>query len=90
MLKWPSQNWRSCKNSVYSCKVLRIYIVTNFLCSLSAEVDFGSLSAFVIEGQVVNDQKWYITDYYMKRWDRTDFTTLTLLLATETQTSLTF
>ena len=30
------------------------------------------------------------TEHYMKRWDRTDFATLTLLLATETKTRLTF
>ena len=31
MLRQPSQIWCSCKNSVFSCKVLRSYIVTNSL-----------------------------------------------------------
>ena len=31
MLRQPSQIWRSCKNSVFSCKVLRSYIVSSFL-----------------------------------------------------------
>ena len=31
MLRESSQNWRSCKNSVYSCKVVHTYVVTNSL-----------------------------------------------------------
>ena len=31
MLRRPNQNWRSCKNLVYYCKLLPSYIVTNFL-----------------------------------------------------------
>ena len=41
---------------------------------------------------MARDKLWMIkttTEHYMKRWDRTDFTILTLSLATETQTSLT-
>ena len=41
------------------------------------------------KGQIVNDQKWYNRILH-ENWDRTDFTTLKLLLATETQASLTF
>ena len=37
----------------------------------------------------MNDQKYYTNEHYMKRWDRTDFTILTLSLAIKTQTSLT-
>ena len=31
ILRRPSQIWRSCKGSVFSCRVLRAYMVTNFL-----------------------------------------------------------
>ena len=31
MLRRQSQNWRTCKKSVFSCKVLRTYIATHFL-----------------------------------------------------------
>ena len=59
---------------------------------LSALVNVGDLSALWLNSkkQLVNDQKHYTTEYYMKRWDKTDFTRLTLPLATETWNSLTF
>ena len=31
MLRRLNQNWHSCKNSVFSCKVLRTYIATHYL-----------------------------------------------------------
>ena len=51
MLRRPSQNWSSCENSAYFYKMLLTYIVTKFLCYISAEVDVGNLSLFVNEWQ---------------------------------------
>ena len=158
MLRRPSQIWRSCKNSVFSCKVLLTYIVTSFLfvkiffsvpcidyklmklflkifsvlsqsswwqqsfrktyslrCQIGVMIsdsfafretkncrqhpllvlrslDVGDLSAYVTEWRGANCE-WSTLIYNRtlhESWDRTDFTTLKLLLATEPRASLTF
>ena len=51
-------NRRSYKSSVYSCKKLDTYIVTNFLfVKNSDEVDISNLKAFVTERQGTN-REW--------------------------------
>ena len=55
-------------------------------------VDVGNLSAFVTEwrGTIGELSKIIYNQTLHERWDRTDFAKLTLPLANETQTSLTF
>ena len=31
MLRLPNQSWRSCKSSVFLCRALRAYMITNLL-----------------------------------------------------------
>ena len=59
--------------------------------SLCAEVGIGNFSAFVTEWREKN-REWskLISEHYMKHWDKTDFASLTLPLATETWNNLTF
>ena len=61
-------------------------------CSLSAAVDVSDLSAYVTEWRGTNCE-WSKIIYNRtlhESWDRREFTTLKLLLATEARASVTF